>query len=294
MSSRTLNPKSALPYFLSHVLYTSSRLKANPLTAGYAPPFQALRDEWKVIQTQDVDIIEALAIAQALVDEADDGLDDFASRLSKAVLVITKDDKQSPLYLHFFGKKTLSELCRPTLAGQLDTMRGWIPSLQKSPYPSLQALAPELEQLVVAADAADAARDGARQRNREFRDVGARRQFVDKLNAARKQLFGELAKLPFTNPALPSDFAERFFRSEAGYEEPEAPTVASVTSRIAEMEKALQAEKDLLAQLQGEAAAVEQAAAQQKADEAALAAVQKQMADLAKQAAELSQKLAIK
>src|SRR6185295_6405416 len=65
------------------------------------------------------------------------------------------------------------------------------------------------------ANAAVAARDNARQANREFRDVGERRRWVDRMNAARKEVYGTLAKLPHEGLGLPSDFADQFFLSES-------------------------------------------------------------------------------
>lgn len=81
--------------------------------------------------------------------------------------------------------------------------------------PALAALAPEAETHVAAGNAATLLRDNAQQANRTFRDVGERKQFIDKLNANRKEIHGALAKLPFEHPNLPTDFADGFFYSEA-------------------------------------------------------------------------------
>lgn len=292
MAVRTLNPRSALTLFLSHIRYTQSRLQAHALAAPHAVEFKALRDQWATVHAEELAILEETSDAQARVDSADDALNAFASRFSKAVLIITNDDRKSPLYVHFFGKLSLSEFNRPTLGNQLSAMKKWVPSLQTSNQPTLKVMLPELEALVSQADAAVAARASAQQKRRQFRDLGGRRVIVDALNAKRKVVHGALAALVFNDPALPSDFADRFFLTEGAEGEVEALTVASQQARITELEQQLQAEKQVLAALVAEQEAEAQAALQKQADEAALAALEKQMSDLAKQAADLQAKLA--
>jgi hypothetical protein len=155
-------------------------------------------------------------------------------------------------------------------------------------------MAPELADLLDKADTAVDAKDKAKRHNREFRDVGARRQYLDALNAARAQAHGELAKLPFLTPGLRADFADRFFPSEPAAEDDEEDTVASVTARIAEREKALADDRALLQKLQDDATKAAQDDEQRRLDEAALAALQQQKEDLRKQEDALRERLAKK
>jgi hypothetical protein len=295
MSARILKPKTALITLLGELRYTLSRLHANPLTTAHVATFQALRDEWRPVLDKEISLQEALSDAQALIDAEDAALDDFASRVSKTVLTITKDDRGSALYTHFFGNKSLSEFRRPNLGAQLEAMRPWGDSLANSPFPALKAMAKEHAQLVAAADKAVSARDKARQQNKQFREVGERRQFVDKLNAARKVTHGALAKLALETPGLPSGFADQFFRSEAsrdeGDDEETPPTIAQVTETIDALEAQLTSQKALLAKLQGEAEAATKAAAAREADQTALSDLQQRMAEMAKQAEQIQKRL---
>jgi len=293
MPARLLKPQTSLITLLGELRYTLSRLQANPLTKAHVATFQSLRDEWRPVLDKEIALQEAQSDAQALIDAGDVALDDFASRVSKAVLTITKDDRGSVLYTHFFGNKSLSEFRRPTLGAQLEAMRPWGDSLAQSQFPALKAMAPEHAQLVAAADHAIAARDKARHQNKQFRDVGERRQFVDKLNAARKVTHGALAKLALETPGLPMDFADQFFRGETSSDEEAAtpPTIEEVKETIAQLEAQLDAEKALLAKMESDAKAAAEADAARTADKAALSDLQERMAEMAKQAEAIRKRL---
>src|SRR5207244_8492723 len=68
--------------------------KAHPLGAPYVAGFEPLRTDGVHVLTQELSCLEAQVSAQAQVDAADDGLDDFAGRVSKAILTITRDDRE--------------------------------------------------------------------------------------------------------------------------------------------------------------------------------------------------------
>lgn len=158
MAARTLYPRSSLINLLGEIRYTLSRLQVSPAALAHVPAFQALRDQWTGVQAQEITIQESLSDAKAQIDAADDALDDFADRLSKAVLTITKDDRTHALYVHFFGKKTLNEFKRPVLRGQLEAMRAWVKSLKESPHASLS------DEAALAALEKQMAEDAARRR----------------------------------------------------------------------------------------------------------------------------------
>jgi uncharacterized coiled-coil protein SlyX len=290
LAVRTLALRTALPQLLIELDYTRNRLRTNPLGAPFLPAFDALRAEWDGVFAQELALRAAQTLAQAMIDAADDAIDDFCADHAKAVLAITKDDVSHPLWELFYGKKTLAQFRRPVLGGQLETMRGWIGLLQKSEYPTLAALAPRLIPLVKAADDAVAARAKAEQDNRLFRAVGARKQWIDKLNATRKESFGALGKLPHEQAGLPSDFASRFFRPAPTVTD-EDVTVASVKARIGELETELADQGELLKELEAAAAQDAEAQKQVDADRAALAEAEKTMADAAQKAAALKAKL---
>lgn len=293
MAARTLQLRASLVALLKETRYTLSRLAAHPLGTPHVPAFQGLRSKCMTVLAAELDHQEAISEAQAKVDAADDNLDDFAGRLSKALLIITRDDRTHSTYLHFFGDKTLTDFRRPTLGEQYLAMVGWSGSLQGSEHASLKAMAPELADLLAVAADAMKAKAAAKQQNKQFRDVGERKQLVDELNAARKEIYGALAKLPHVQPGLPSNFADQFFRRETtddAAEEPEE-TVESVTARIASLEEELKQEKARLEELKTEETEAAKAAKALEDDKAALAALETEMAEAAKKAEALRAKI---
>jgi hypothetical protein len=228
MSARLLNPRSSLLALLGDIQYTLSRIKADPLAARFLSTFEKLRDEWTVVQAQEIENQEALAVAQAGVDLVGVDLAAFSSRVSTAVLTLVKEDRNHPLYLHFFGEKSRSVLARPKLGIELLEMRPWLGSIENSPHPSLQAMAAELGLVVVAAEKAVLALESVMGRIRTFYDVGARRQLFDKCNGIRKSTHEALAKIALENVGLPSDYADGFFRSNACSAMPPEPTTEAV------------------------------------------------------------------
>jgi hypothetical protein len=102
MLARMLRSSIALLTLLIELRYTLSRLLAQPLTAGHAPRFQGLRDQWSTVQSQEISLNEELSHARAQIDIADAGLDDFATRFSHAVQAVTGQKRDAALYLHFF------------------------------------------------------------------------------------------------------------------------------------------------------------------------------------------------
>ena len=223
MSARLLNPRSSLLALLSDIQYTLSRIKADPLAAPLLSDFETLRGEWTVVQAQEIENTEQLADAQAGVDLVGVDLVTFSSRVSTAVLTLTREDRSHPLYLHFFGADSRSLLVRPRLGIELLEMRPWLGSIETSPHPSLQAMAADLGLLIVAAEKAVTTLESVRSRIRVFYDVGARRQLFDRCNELRKSTHEALARIALGNVGLPSDYAEGFFRASAGEAMPSKP-----------------------------------------------------------------------
>ncbi len=284
MAVRTLDHRTSILALLPQVSYTLSQLRARSEGAPHVVAFEGLRAEGVEVLTTELSLAEELVNTQAVVDMADDSLDDFAAKVSKAALTITRDDRQSALYLHFFGGKSMSEFRRPNLGKQLEAMRKWKTSLEQSPHPALQAMAPELTGLLQAADAAIAARDAARQANRYFRDVGDRMQWVDRLNAGRKELHGALAKLPHGNPALPPNFADQFFLKESrrgDEDDAQEDTVEALRRRLEELRAAL-------TDVESRLSAAEAAEAEAQKEAEARAEAEAQLAELDRVAAELA------
>ncbi len=184
-----------------------------------------------------------------------------------------------------FKNKTLGKFRRPVLGGQLLAFSEWSVTLTSCGVPALAAMAAQADTLTVAGKSAEAMRNAAQKHNRDFRDVGARKQFIDKVNATRKETHGSLAKMPFQNPALPRDFAEGFFYRDAPRAEEE--TIDEVKTSIEDLSAQLVERNALLKKLEDEAAVEAKAEADQKAE-------QQEIDDLDTQAQELLKKAAAK
>ncbi|MFO0761096.1 MAG: hypothetical protein U0359_31750 [Byssovorax sp.] len=277
---------------------TLARLKANPLTADLADDFILFQNTWTKVNAQEIDLRVAVVTALAEVSVVDDMLDPLVDALAAAVLTITKNDRKAPLYLLYFGAKRPSDLKRPVLGEELETMRGFVPSLTSSPIPSLADLGSALGGVVALADQAVAKLALAEQKNRDFRLVGERKALIDQQNALRKATYGKLSEMPHAMPEehLPMTFAEQFFRHDRsrsnGHGKP--ATLAELEAMLKVKLSEMEALKEEIAKAQEKDAA--DAAAKQKAqleaDKAALEEAEKQAAEAAAKVQALKTKLA--
>ncbi|MDI1432153.1 hypothetical protein [Polyangium sorediatum] len=259
------------------------------MAAPHLPIFQALREEWKIILLEEIAILDLLSLAQAAVDRADGGLDTFAGRVSRTVDDHTHGNTRKQLRTALFKNKPLGKFRRPVLGGQLAAMADWSDTLMKCGVPALVSFAPEADTLIAAGRNAEELRKKAQGKNRDFRDIGMRKQFIDKVNAARKESHGGLAKLPFQDTTLPPDFADGFFYSDPPREEEE--TIDEVKTSIAELLAQLEERQVLLKKLEEEAEAEAKAAAEQAAQAQAAEDLEAQARALLAQAAALKAKI---
>ncbi|MDI1478590.1 hypothetical protein [Polyangium sp. y55x31] len=288
MAARSLAYRIGLFTLLRELQYTLSRARQEPHAAVYVPVFQGLHEEWKLVLLEEIEILDAVSRAQATVDKADGALDGFAGRVSRTIDDTTDGNTRKQLRTALFKNKPLGKFRRPVLAGQLDSMSDWAETLAKCGVPALVALAPEAEEFVSAGKDAEQLRKAAQASNRDFRDVGKRKQFIDKVNAARKEAHGGLGKLPFQNPALPQDFADGFFYREPPREQEE--TIDEVKTSIAELTAQLEERNALLKKLEEEAEAEARAAEEQRAQAQAVEQLEAQAKALLEQAAALKAK----
>lgn len=295
MSRSTLSTKSSIFKLITDPSYTASQLLAHPLTAAHAPIFQTRRDEGMVVLTQEIQHKETCATAQARVDRAAVKLDVVASKVSKEILIITENSLTAGLYTSYFGAKPLGAFCKPKLGKQKTKMATWGDLLESSTYPTLVALAPEVRAAVDEVDAAIKARDNAQAQLRYFRDFGERRQWVDRTNGSRKEVYGLLSKLPHEHPTLPADFADQFFRSptarDDGDEQEEPETAEELQAVRAELQERLAAVDAQLAEVAAKERAAKQAAEARARKAAKLAEVRKASAALAEEEAALAAEL---
>lgn len=268
MSARILGYSLGLFSLLREIQYTQGRITQEPLAAAYISTFQALRTEWQTILLEEITHLDKITQSLALVDKADHGIDAFAGRVSRLVDEHSDGNTRKQLRTALFKNKSLTKFRRPVLGGQLEAMRDWSELLKNCGIQALVALADEAAALVQAGYSAAEQRNDAQLANRNFRDMGPRKQFIDKCNAARKEMHGALAKLPFQHPNLPTNFADGFFASGPTRDEEE--TIDEVKASIEALQEQLAERTALLKQLEEDAAnaAREEQERRAKADEA--------------------------
>lgn len=290
MGLRVLPYSISLFALLREIDYSCSSMTAEPLAAVFTPEFQGLRTEWQGVLLEELNILSELANAQAAVDKADSTLDSFSNRTSNAVNENSDGPTRKQLRSALFKDKSLSKFKRPVLGGQLTAMLDWPSILSQCGISALVALAPDADTLTTAGKNAAAAKNDALTKNRNFRDIGMRKQFIDKVNAKRKEAHGGLGKLSFEHPNLPQNFGDLFFYADAPREEEE--TIDEVKASIEELEAQLVERKALLAKLEQEAEQAAKDEAERKALEMTAGDLEAQAQALLKQAAALKAKIA--
>ncbi len=295
-SAGVLSQTMALRNILNHIVYTLTRLEANPLTAALTPEWKSLEAEWVTINNMEIQISIEMQRALARIVAADDILDPLVDQLSNLLLSLTGNDRSAALYVFYFKNQRPSDLKRPVLGKQLDRNREWIEPLKKSPNPDLQKFGALFQAGVKVADAAVEAYKAAKQRNQEFRMLEERKLFVDRVNGQRKATYGKLAEMPHANTSenLASNFADRFFKSVTEQSETSAPTALSSVD-LEEMITNKEGELEELRTQLVEALAREEAEAKREQDRAALeeelAKAREEAAKLQARMAELEKKL---
>lgn len=289
MGIRVLAYRISLFGLRREIQYTLSLMAQEPLAAAHLPVFQGLRNEWNGVLLEETTILDEMANGQAAVDKSDMGLDSFAKRVSNAVNENTDGLTRKQIRAALFKNRPLTKFMRSVLGTQLTAMLDWSDTLAKCGVPALVAMAAEAAALTAAAKSAEQLRAAAQKKNRDFRDVGARKQLIDKVNGARKEAHGALAKLPFENPALPQGFADTFFYSEPPRDEEE--TIDEVKTAIEELEAQLKERQAQLKKLEEDAALEAQAAAERKALESTADDLEAQGQALLEKAAALKAKL---
>ena len=268
---------------LEDTVHTRTTLKADPLTASLAVPFDGLVTNHKQVVGDRIDLEVTLFQCVATAYYLDVRLDAFTDKLVKTLTELVGEDRSSADWVVFFQKSDLYTFKRPILGAQLDKMKQWPSALLLSPYPAIKDLAGELTPLLTAGEAAVQATQAAQQALTNFDNVGAFRQYVDSSNAARTTAYAALLQLPQQNPSLqlPADYAERFFlhdtsRRGAGKPRSSADIEAELTSAKARVTKLETDLKD--AQAREEAAAAAATARQAKEQELAAAKQQEKEA----------------
>jgi hypothetical protein len=292
MAPRTFPWTIILINVLPHIAFTARWLRAHPLTKDLPITlvFEELVTDWKVTQEKEIALdgqVADTAVAAAILDME---LDAFAERTSTTLLMLNGKKRTDALYQHYFEGKPPHLFIKPTLGSELAAMKKWPTSLLASEHPALNALGAELPDLITRASQAETKKTDAVTERSDFREVGDRKKFIDRVNAARKEAYGILSTLPHKHVGLPSNFADQFFkrdRSKVG----EEVTVEALEQEISELQAELTAKQGLRDKLKQEQSEEEQRRAREEAEQAAakaeLAAIEKEHAERAKRIAAL-------
>ena len=283
---KTIGHRTSIASLYKHYYFTLSMLTRHPLTGRLAPGLEAIRPDLDAAQLEEQRLIWNEYDANAAVKLIDRALDSIVDGVDNNLLIDLKRDRNSPIYLRYFGPRRPSDLKRPRLGAQLESMRGWPPSLLDSPNPILQQYGAQLQTTIAEADAAAAAKQRNSQELTDFRVTGMRARLIDRFNAVRKSLYGQLGEIQHATASLGSGWAESFFRNGGGNER---VTLAEIERRIASAEADLaslrQRRDERLAQKEREADA--QAEAEKAEKLARLEAARLAMAELAAKIEEL-------
>lgn len=231
---------------LKNHVHSYTTTNADPLAQAVAPGFNDLIADWKSTNDARIELVIALAQAQANALYLDAQFDRIVDQLVAALDKITNKDRTNSLWYPFFKGRDASEVKRPLLKQQLAEMMLWPSALQALPHQELKDIGAALAPLIAPGQAAESALATARQALVEFKKIGGWAQHVEKSNHARADAYAKLLLVPKQNPAarLPSDYPETFVlhdTSRRGAGKPKS------SQEIAEAMKALQAQLDQLA-----------------------------------------------
>jgi hypothetical protein len=236
MALLTIRYEISLSALREELMKTAARLRAHPQTTTKAADYDLLLKELEKLAAKEQQLKDEKLEADAQIDALDMMLDPQVDRLSNALLDRTGQQRDSELYQRYFGVKRPHEVKKPVLGEEVQIVKDFVPSLLASSDAGLLAIGQELDKLVKAAQKAETAYSEAASKLRDFRKVGERKAFIDKVNQKRKLTHGELAQMPHTpGSTLPRDFASGFF----GHSKQRVVTIENLRAQIAEKEAEL-------------------------------------------------------
>ncbi|MDC3959489.1 hypothetical protein [Polyangium jinanense] len=284
----TLVARTGILTLYEEFFFTRGRLVSHPLAVPLLPEFDTFRSQLDATLMAELALIGERFAANAAVEFLDADLDRLTDSIAALTLIEAKNDRGALPYAHYFATQRPSELKRPILGGQLDTMRHWPPSLQASSSAQLQEIGVRLANLVVLGDDKTKAQDAVAQNIADFRSVGSRKQCIDAFNALRKSIHGKLGETQHKTPELGTGWADSFFRQGSSAER---LTIRELDRRIAAAEVELSTMKKQRDEMvvQEEALARARADAEKAQKKAELLAAKKAAAELAARVAELEE-----
>lgn len=268
------------------LFHTSALLRAYPFLAVQAEQFEPFHGDWFALLQAEIMLLRARREADARVINIDNHFDFLCTAISNTLLAENGNKREDPRYQRYFGAVPASKLKRPVLGAQLGEMRKWVTSLTGAESSTaLQAWGAQLATRVTDADGAILTQAEAEQQQADF-EVGARKGFIDRLNAHRQVLHGQLAELPHSHPEwhLSSDFAHRFFLRETGSRR---LTIPELEEKLLQLNAKVRKYETQLAELIEDQEAQERLRA-----EAEEAEVEEELAEIERQRADAAARLA--
>jgi hypothetical protein len=289
------NPDVAYGLMSEDTTHIIVPLEVHELTKGFAPDFYSLLDDIHATAKQEEALTLAVFRAEGLILAVDGDVDVLVTNILNAALASVGNNKEHPFYVFLVGDQTAGEIRDPVLGEELDTVRTWVAPLQASSDPLLAKYGSALDMKVAEADQRIAQLAVAEQALKAFKEIGGRKQLVDRANALRAATYGTLTQMIDAQPDanLPGDFADRVFRYERIRRRRKPVTAAELQKQIAANEKEHTALAALLATTQEAEAAAKAAKAKAKAKpvEDALDAAKKKQAAVQAEIAALQAKL---
>lgn len=286
----TIGLRTAILTLFEEYFFTRGRLRRHPLTKALAADFETFEPTLQATLLAELGLIGDRHESDAAVEFVDFDLDGLVDGIAAVSLIEAKNDRNAAPYSHYFGAQRPSDLRRPTLGAQLDTMRTWPSSLKLSSSDVLVGYGNKLEGKVAEADECENFQRAAHGKLSDFRALGGRKACIDELNARRKALYGKLGELQHQHPELGSGWADSFFRQGSGTDK---PTLRELEKRLAAAEEevfSLKKQRDDLV-AQEEAAARSKADAERALRLAELEAAKKAAEEVAARIAELENAL---
>lgn len=228
MPAPKLPQKVSLQAVREELVFSMARVSAEPKAVDVAPMLAALLASWAGVNEQQLVRWDAQIAADALVSAADDRLDTLVERLSGALLAVVRQKRADPRYRLYF-QVTPTELKRPVLGPQLETLRGWLTHLAVETEPVVKAVAAEFPLAVKQAGDAVKARRKADADNEQFRAKGGLATYLREVDKTRDAVYAKLDGRPAKDDTLPRGFAALFFR----HRKPAAPKASEKDARAA-------------------------------------------------------------
>jgi hypothetical protein len=207
MSIRLLPPTTNMPSLRQQLIYSFAKLHADPRGEPFRARFRETRDQWRALLIQENDLQDVVTTSQAEVEYADFEADVVVDEVDS---VVGSDEALRKL---LFNGKPPSIFKRPIAGAQLTAMETWQQTLLNAKASEVSALALKCATAVATARDAVKRRSEANRALKEFYVTSGRRDFIDKLNALRVEVFNYFDQLVVSNPQLKlsRQYARGFF-----------------------------------------------------------------------------------